>query len=66
MTVTDPALPLSAAEVERTCLPLEQATMLPGAAYTDFAVFEWERANFFGKGWICAGHVEQVAGGATS
>ena len=47
MTVTNPALPLYAADVERTCLPLEQATMLPGAAFTDPAVLEWERANFF-------------------
>src|ERR1700754_605803 len=61
MTVTNPDLPLSAADVERTCLPLEQATMLPGAAYTDYLVFEWERANFFRQGWICAGHIEQVA-----
>ena len=35
MTVTNPALPLYAADIERTCLPLEQATMLPGAAFTD-------------------------------
>ena len=61
MTVTNPALPLYAADVERTCLPLEQATMLPGAAFTDSAVLEWERANFFRRGWICAGHIEQVA-----
>ena len=61
MTVTNPALPLYAADIERTCLPLEQATMLPGAAYTDHAVLEWERANFFRRGWICAGHVEQVS-----
>jgi len=61
VTVTNPDLPLSAADVERTCLPLEQATMLPGAAYTDYAVFQWERANFFRQGWICVGHIEQVA-----
>jgi Rieske 2Fe-2S family protein len=61
MPVTNPHLPLSAAEIERTCLPLEQATMLPAAAYTDYAVLEWERANFFRGGWICAGHVEQVS-----
>ncbi len=60
MTVTNPALPLYAADVERTCLPLERATMLPGAAFTDPAVLEWERANFFRRGWICAGHIEQV------
>ena len=42
-------------------LPLEQATQLPGAAFTDPAVLEWERANFFSRGWICAGHVDQVS-----
>jgi len=45
MTVTDPALPLSAVEVERTCLPLEQASMLPGVtaspATTGAAGSEW-------------------------
>ena len=60
MPVTEPGLPLYAADVERTCLPLEQATQLPGAAFTDHDVLEWERANFFRKGWICAGHVDQV------
>ncbi len=60
MTVTDPALPLYSAEIERTTRPLEAATMLPRAAYTDPAVLEWERANLFRGGWICAGHFEQV------
>jgi glycine betaine catabolism A len=60
MPVTEPGLPLYAADVERTCLPLEQATQLPGAAFTDHDVLEWERANFFRKGWVCAGHVDQV------
>ena len=67
MTVTNPALPLSAADVERTCLPLEQATMLPGAAYTDFAVFEWERANFFRQGLdLRRSRASRSAGGASS
>jgi glycine betaine catabolism A len=61
MPITNPALPLYAAEIERTCLPLEQATMLPGPAYTDHEVLEWERANLFRGGWVCAGHVEQVS-----
>src|SRR5687768_16289544 len=61
MPVTNPALPLYAAEVERTRLPLEQATMLPAAAYTAYAVLEWERANFFRRGWICAENVEQLS-----
>jgi Rieske 2Fe-2S family protein len=53
-------LPLSAAEVERTVAPLERATMLPGAAFTDPGVLEWERANLLRGGWVCAGHVDQV------
>ena len=60
MSVTDPVLPLTAAEVERTCLALERATQLPGPAFTDHDVFEWERASLFRRGWICAGHVDQV------
>jgi Rieske 2Fe-2S family protein len=53
-------LPLSAAEVRRTRAPLERATMLPGAAFTDPDVLEWERANLFRGGWVCAGHLDQV------
>src|SRR3954452_23212577 len=60
MPVSEPVLPLSAAEVERTCLALEGATQLPGAAFTEPDVFAWERANLFRRGWICAGHVDQV------
>ena len=29
-------------------------------AFTDPAVLEWELANIFGDGWICAGHVSAV------
>ena len=38
MTVMNPSLPLYAADIERTYLPLERATMLPAAAFTDPAV----------------------------
>ena len=62
MTVTNPALPLSAAEVERTCLPLEQATMLPGAAFTDSRSSSGSVPTSSREGWICAGHIEQGRG----
>ena len=55
-----PPLPLSAADVERTLLPLERATQLPPAAFTDPAVLAWETEHLFRRGWICAGHVDQV------
>ena len=56
----DPSLPLSAADVERTLLPLERATQLPGAAFTDPDVFAWERATLF-RDWVCVGHLDQVS-----
>src|SRR3954462_13772601 len=54
------ALPLAAADVERTRQPLEQATQLPRAAFVDPAVLGWEQDALFRGGWVCAGHVDQV------
>jgi Rieske 2Fe-2S family protein len=34
--------------------------MLPPAAYTDPAVFEWERRHIFGGGWTCAARGAQL------
>jgi len=34
--------------------------MLPGAAYTDPAVFVWEQRHFFATGWTCVGRSEQL------
>jgi len=53
-------LPLPADAVQLTRLPLERATQLPGAAFTDPAVLQWEIEELFQGGWICAGHVDQV------
>src|SRR5689334_8220319 len=52
-----PVLDLSLDAVERTRLPLERATQLPGAAFTDPGVLDWELAHLFGREWVCAGHV---------
>jgi Rieske 2Fe-2S family protein len=54
------SLPLSADDVQRTRLPLEQATQLPGAAFTDPDVLAWEIAEVFQRSWVCAGHIDQV------
>ena len=54
------ALPFTADDVERTLLPLEHATQLPPAAFTDESVSQWELEHFFRSGWMCACHVEQV------
>jgi Rieske 2Fe-2S family protein len=56
----DASLPLSAADVERTLLPLERATQLPQAAYLDRRVLAWELEHLFRRRWVCAGHVEAV------
>ena len=56
-----PALPLDSAQVSETLRPLEQATMLPPAAFTDPAVLDWELEKIFCAGWICVGHVSQVS-----
>jgi Rieske 2Fe-2S family protein len=55
-------LPLSIADVEQTTLPLEQATLLPAAAFTDPDVLAWELDAIFRREWVCAGHADQVAG----
>jgi Rieske 2Fe-2S family protein len=55
-----PMLPLRAEDVELTCRPLEEATMLPRAAFTEPAVLDWELEALFLGGWVCAGHADQV------
>ncbi len=56
-----PPAPLDQAALARALLPFGQSAMLPREAYTDPAVFEWERRHFFGGGWLCVGRSEQVA-----
>src|SRR5215475_5936468 len=34
---------------------------LPGRAYVDEDVFAFERAELFGRAWICVGRVDEVA-----
>jgi Rieske 2Fe-2S family protein len=60
MAVGDATLPLSIRDLERTREPLERATMLPGPAFTDARVLEWELESIFRGGWIGVGHVDQV------
>src|SRR3954453_7334653 len=55
-----PPLPLSSADLLRTRAPLGRATQLPGAAFTDPAVLQWELAQLFRESWIGVGHVDQL------
>jgi Rieske 2Fe-2S family protein len=53
-------VPLDPAAVAASLAPFGQSRMLPRAAYVDPAVFEWERRNFFGGGWMCVGRGDQI------
>ncbi len=56
-----PAAPLDPAALAAALRPFGASTMLPRAAYTDPAVFDWEQRNFFGGGWMCAGFSSLLA-----
>lgn len=53
-------VPLPAREIELSLAPFGRSRMLPRAAYTDDAVFQWERNNFFRGGWVCAGRADAL------
>jgi Rieske 2Fe-2S family protein len=52
--------PVDEAALAAALLPFGESRMLPPAAYTSAEVFGWERRNFFGGGWTCAGHASQL------
>jgi Rieske 2Fe-2S family protein len=49
-----PPAPVDHGALAETLRPFGESVMLPPAAYTDPAVFQWERRHFFGGGWVCA------------
>ncbi len=59
--MNEATLPLSADDVARTTQPLRKATMLPGAAYTDPAVLQWEVEQIFQRSWAGICHIDQVS-----
>jgi len=56
-----PPPPMDPAAIAKSLRPFGESVMLPPAAYTDPAVFEWEQRYFFADGWMCVGHSDQVA-----
>src|SRR5205814_1873794 len=58
--VAYPPAPVDSAALARALAPFGRSTMLPPAAYTDPAVFDWERRHFFGGGWTCAARSDQL------
>jgi glycine betaine catabolism A len=55
-----PSAPVDPGELAEALRPFGESRMLPRAAYTDPAVFEWERRNFLGGGWMCAARGAQL------
>jgi Rieske 2Fe-2S family protein len=53
------SLPLDARDIALTRQPVERATMLPPAAFSDPRVCDWELEHIF-RGWICVGHLSSV------
>src|ERR1700744_3403435 len=51
-----PPAPVDPAALATALRPFGESRMLPPAAYTSAAVFDWERRHFFGGGWTCAAH----------
>jgi len=51
-----PPAPIDPAALATALRPFGESRMLPPAAYTSAAVFDWERRHFFGGGWTCAAH----------
>ena len=60
-----PAAPIDAGELAEALRPFGESRMLPRAAYTDAAVFEWERRHFFGGGWMCVARAGQLPTGGS-
>ena len=52
---------LDRTELDSVTAPLNRASTLPPAAYTDADVFALEVERLFNREWICVGRVEQVA-----
>ncbi|MCB1692667.1 MAG: aromatic ring-hydroxylating dioxygenase subunit alpha [Pseudomonadales bacterium] len=52
---------VSRADLNSVTAPLEQATSLPPACYTQAAVFEQEKTRLFYREWICVAREEQIA-----
>jgi Rieske 2Fe-2S family protein len=52
--------PVDPVELAEALRPFGESRMLPRAAYTDPAVFDWERRNFLGGGWVCLARGAQL------
>ena len=58
-----PSAPLDPEDLARSLRPFGYSTMLPAAAYTDQAVFDWVRRHVFAAGWVCLGREDELVTG---
>jgi len=53
--------PLSAEEIASVRKPYRAASLLPGRAYHDPGIFDFERAEWFRRDWVVVGREEDAA-----
>jgi len=53
--------PLTAEEIASVRRPYRGARLLPGRAYHDPAIYEWERTNVFAVDWVIVGRASEAA-----
>ena len=67
--MTDPhshaTSPLTAAEIAAVRRPYRAASLLPGRAYHDPAIHEFERSEWFRRDWVTVGREEDAPGPGT-
>ena len=61
-----PPAPVDPGALAEALRPFGESRMLPPAAYTDPAVFEWEQRHFFGGGWMCVALGSQLPSAGSS
>ena len=59
-TTTGPGI-LTAEELASIRRPYRGASLLPGRAYHDVAIHEWERENFLRSDWVIVGRTNEAA-----
>ncbi|MGZ3632312.1 MAG: aromatic ring-hydroxylating oxygenase subunit alpha [Candidatus Limnocylindrales bacterium] len=60
MTAPDLRSPFTSDEIAAVRRPFRGASLLPGRAYHDEAVWEFEREQWFFQDWVCVGRAEEV------
>jgi Rieske 2Fe-2S family protein len=56
-----PTSPLTAEEIAAVRRPYRSASLLPGRAYHDPAIHEFERSQWFRRDWVVVGRAEEAA-----